>query len=264
MILKKLHTVKVYLLLALIALMPAFLSAQVSIIATDHVVQPNEDFTVDIKAVNFTNILTCQFSISWDTTAFKFLGTQGLASSFVPYPFNHFGVPETDSSKIGFSWADLTLASISLSDSSRLFSLKFRAIQEESGDYAISFGSLPTSIEIADVDENVLEVEFHEGHIRIDGISGQRSPAASEYLKIHSAPNPFRGYTQVQAEFRQAMPAHIKLNSPDGRLLYEESRVYPSGRYDLLLPEGVFTQPGVYWLSIQGKDFSVTHKLIAL
>jgi hypothetical protein len=264
MILKKLHTVKVYLLLVLITSMPAFLSAQVSIIATSHVVQPNEDFKVDIKAVNFTNVLTCQFSISWDSTAFKFLGTEGLAPAFVPYPFNHFGFSETDSSKMGFSWADLTLASISLSDSSRLFSIKFRAIKEESGDYAISFGSVPTAVEIADVDENVLGVEFHEGHIRIDGISGQSGPAASEYLKIYVAPNPFRGNTQVEAEFLQAVPARIRLNSPDGRLLFEESRVYPSGRYDLLLPEGIFAQPGVYWLSIQGKDFSVTHKLIAL
>jgi hypothetical protein len=264
MILRKIYTAKVCPLLALMYLMPTLLFSQVAVTATDHTVQPNQEFTVSVRAANFTNILTCQFSMSWDSTAFEFLGTEGLAPIFLPYPFPHFGFAETDSSKMGFSWADLTLGGVNLDDGAQLFAVKFKVITETSGDYAFSFGDTPTSMEMADVGENVLEVTYEDGNIRVEGTSSVLVPERAEQVRIQCAPNPFRALPQVRAEFAQAAQVRISLYGVTGQQLYEASRFFPSGIHELDFPGGLFKQPGHYWLTIQGEGFSVTHQLIAL
>ncbi|MCB0557232.1 MAG: T9SS type A sorting domain-containing protein [Phaeodactylibacter sp.] len=255
-------TVRVILSVALWLFLPTFSQAQVSILATDQIVQPNQVFTVDIKGVGFTDILTCQFSVTWDSTAFQFLSTGNLNPAFEDYPLEHFGMPANGT--LGFSWIDFSLAGIALVDSSTLFSLQFKAIQEESGEYAIGFAGFPTAIEVADIDENILTVEFHEGNIRIDGVSGLLPQNASEYVTVNCAPNPFREQTQVQLDFLRSTSARISINGPNGALLFEEQDFFSAGLNTLNFSKDVFSQAGVYLLTIQSKDFLVTRKLIAL
>lgn len=256
------YTVRVALVIALFAILPTFSSAQVSIFATNHIVQPDEEFTVDIKGVSFENILACQFSVSWDSTAFQFLGTANLNPAFLDYPLDHFGQPVMG--KLGFSWLDFTLAGVTLADSAALFSLRFKTIREESGEYHVGFGGTPTAVEVADTAENVLNVEFHEGNIIIEGTSGLITPDASEWVHAACAPNPFRQQAQVQFDFRRATFASIGVYAPDGRLLYEERGYFPIGPKALDLSKDIFSRKGVYLLKIQSEDFLITQKLIAL
>ncbi|MCB0571903.1 MAG: T9SS type A sorting domain-containing protein [Phaeodactylibacter sp.] len=256
------YTVRVALAVALLALLPTFSKAQVTILSTSHIVQPDEAFTVDIKGVDFENILACQFSVSWDSTAFQFLGTENLNAAFLDYPLEHFGSPIMG--QLGFSWLDFSLAGITLEDSTTLFSLKFKTIEEYSGDYTVGFGNFPTAVEVADTAETVLNVEFHEGTITIDGISGLFTRNASDWVQLRCAPNPFHQQTQVQLDFLRPSTVSISVSAPDGRPLFSRQGFFPAGPATLDLSKDIFSQAGVYLLKIQSKDFLITQKLIAL
>lgn len=258
------YSVRVCLAVAFLLYLPFFSEAQVSISANDVIVQPEETFTVNVTAQGFQNILTSQFSVYWDSAAFEFKGAENLNPVFVDYPLDHFGFAQIGSGKLGFSWFDFSLAGVSIENDGVLFSVRLKALQEESADMAFGFSGDPTTIEIADTDENILEVEFHEGTITIDGITGTLSRNTSEMVQAYCFPNPFKERSQVSINFQRPTPARITIHDALGVTCYHESATFPGGLRILELSKDILPHSGTYILKIESKDFLITHKLIML
>ncbi|MCO6475956.1 MAG: T9SS type A sorting domain-containing protein [Phaeodactylibacter sp.] len=258
------YTVRVILAVVLLLYFPSITEAQVSIYASDHTVQPEESFTVDVTAQGFQNILGCQFSVSWDSEAFEFRGAENLNQAFLDYPFDHFSFVQASQGRLGFLWFDNSLAGISIEDDEILFSVRLKALQEESGAHAFSFGGEPTAIEVADTAENVLNVEFFEGSLIIEGVSNIRNKNRTSLVQINSAPNPFKEQTQVDIHFLHSAPAHITIHDVLGATLYQESANYQSGPYRLNFSRDIFPQPGTYILEVRSEGILVAHKLIVI
>ena len=204
------YTVRAFLAVAFLLYLPFITEAQVSIYANDLTVQPDETFTVDVTGQGFQNILTCQFSVSWDPEAFEFKGTENLNALFEDYPLDHFGFAQINEGKLGFSWIDFSLAGITMEDDSILFSFKLKTLQEQSGTQPINFGADPTAIEVADTAENILDVEFTEGTITIEGVNNIRNKNKAVLVQINSSPNPFTEQTLVDINFLRPASAPSK------------------------------------------------------
>lgn len=258
------YTVRAILAVAFLLYFPSITEAQVSIYANDHIVQPEESFTVDVTARGFQNILACQFSVNWDSVAFEFRGTENLNEVFEEYPLDHFGFAQVSRGKLGFSWIDFTLAGVSVEEDDILFSIRLKALQEESGTHAFQFGGDPTAIEVADTAENILEVEFFEGAITIDGISDLRNKNKTGLVQVNSSPNPFKEQAQVDIEFLHPASARITIHDVLGATLYQESANFQSGLHRLNLSKDIFPQAGTYILKIRSGGIIVTHKLIVI
>jgi hypothetical protein len=258
------YTGRLCLAFALLLLLPILSQAQVAILATDHVVQPDQEFDVDIKAADFNGILGAQFSVAWDSASFNFIDVVNVNEAFSSSPLDPFGTTFTDNGKLGFQWADFALNGISLGDTAVLFSIRLKTIETFSGESEVYFTDTPTAVEVADTSENVLNVDFSPGTITIDGISDLLEQNASRYVKITSNPNPFKDITVVTMEWMQAANAQVSVLTPAGQVCFNQRQQFQPGTQQLRLPEHLFSQAGVYLLKVQSTDFVVTYKLIAI
>jgi len=258
------YTGWVCLAITLIFFLPFHSNAQVSVIATSHTVVPDEEFTVDIKAVNFNEILGCQFSVNWDSLILDYQGVTNINEAFAGAPTPPFGETHADTGYLGFQWIDFTLQGISLGDTAILFSINFKTLEEQSSEHTVEFGDFPTEREIANTNEEAIDAEYISGQITIDGVSDLLEQNASKYVRISSNPNPFRGNTNITIDCMQSTEARISIFSPNGQLRYRDDVNWQPGLHSLTLPESLFGQSGTYLLKIQGTDFISTYKLIAI
>ena len=259
------YTVRLWMFVFAVLLLPSINYAQVGVTASNHTVLPDETFTVDIIALDFNNILGMQFSVAWDSAAFEFVEVTNVNEAIEDAPLNPFGLDFIDNGNIGFQWVDFALNGISLGEEAVLFSITFKTIENQSGEYSISFTDFPTAVEVADTEENVLEVDFTEGIITIDGInSGLLEQKASEYVDITNHPNPFARNTTVSMNWIQAADVQLTILNPVGEVCFQKNAFFATGQHQLNLSEELFVQSGVYLLKIKSTDFIATYKLIAI
>lgn len=257
------HAAGVFLAIVLLLLVPTLSEAQVTIYATSHSVEPDQDFTVEIKVKDFSEIIGCQFSVEWDESNLRLKEAGGLNPA-METAFENFNLSAVDTGQLGFAWFDLSLADISFEDDTPLFTMEFEVITDQTVTDSVRFGSVPIEVEIADKNENILDVSFEPGIIEIDGISSILERRGRETLTIESLPNPFVGTPQIQLAFHRPTTATVGLYTANGALVYTQpATFYPIGTQRLDLPKGLFPVPGIYLLKVHSTDFIITHKLIA-
>ena len=259
------YTVRLWMVAFVVLLLPSVNYAQVGVAASNHTVLPDETFSVDITGTGFNNILGAQFSVAWDSAAFEFVEVTNVNEAFEDAPLEPFGTTFTENGKLGFQWVDFALVGISLDDEAVLFSVTLKTIENESGEYAFGFTDFPTTVEIADTEENILDVNFMESIITIDGInSGLLEQKASEYVEITNHPNPFARNTTVSMNWIQSANVQLTILNPVGEVCYQKNASFTTGLHQLNLSEELFVQAGVYLLKIKSTDFIATYKLIAI
>lgn len=257
------HAAGVLLAMVLSLLMPTLSEAQLTIYATSHTVQPDEDFTVEIRVKEFSEIIGCQFSVEWDESLLR-LKEAGNLNPNMETAFENFNLTAVDTGQLGFAWFDLSLADLTIEDDTPLFTMEFEVQTNQSVTDSITFGGVPVEVEVADKDENVLDVNFEAGVIEVDGISSILERRGEETLRIQSFPNPFVGVPELSLQFQRPAKAAISLYAPDGTLLYTQPAAYfPKGNQHLDLPGSLFAVAGTYLLKVHSTDFIITHKLIA-
>lgn len=263
------YTVRIFLMVSLLFFLFPAISAQITIFATDHTVEPDEEFIVDIRANGFEGVVGCQFSLSWDTTLFRIqdadnLQEAGNLNEALESSFENFNVSKADSGFVGFLWFDPSLEPLTLPDNTTLFSLTFKVVEEESTVDSVRFGTFPISVEFADANETILPVDFMPGTITIDGISDIMEPSAKEYLSMQCAPNPFRQQTQLSLDFHKPARATLSIYDASGRLVHQRDRDFATGQHEIELSRSLFGQAGTYLLKVHAADFLITQKIIVL
>ena len=103
-----------------------------------------------IKVASFSNIISTQFTIGWDTSNLQFLNISNFGTPGLRFSTANFGLSNTINGNISFSWSDPTLNGVSLADSSLFFSIKFKIKGKNGINTNVKLSSLPTPIEIID------------------------------------------------------------------------------------------------------------------
>ena len=257
------HFAGAFLAIVLLLLIPTLSEAQLTIYATSHTVQPDEDFIVEVRVREFSEIIGCQFSLEWDESLLRLKEAADLNPA-METSFDNFNLTAVDTGQLGFAWFDLSLADLTLEDDTPLFTMEFEVLTNQMVTDSITFGGVPIEIEVADKEENVLDVNFEAGVIEIDGISSILERRGEETLHIQSFPNPFAGAPQLSLQFHRSATASISLYAPNGALLHTKpAAFFPKGDQRLELPGRLFSIPGTYLLKVHSTDFIITHKLIA-
>jgi hypothetical protein len=130
--------------LLLIPILSGF--ASVSLIMPHRSGASGTQITIPVKVKDFSNIISAQGSIQWNPAIVSFVSVQnyGLPSMSA----GNFGTTQTSSGKLTFSWFDNTLAGISVSDSSTIFSITFTITGSAAQVSNLNFISTPTPVEI--------------------------------------------------------------------------------------------------------------------
>ena len=102
---------------------------------------------VPVKVKDFIGLLSYQGSINWDTGKLKLRSLSNYGPSTLNLNSTNFGMSDTSSGKISFSWNDADLSGETLSDSTVLFSLYFYIEENAANNSLIQFSNSPTQIE---------------------------------------------------------------------------------------------------------------------
>lgn len=106
-----------------------------------------EPLCVEVKAKGFDQVLSMQYSMSWDAKVLKFkevrsFGLQGMSSQ-------SFGAHLVNQGALTFSWYDPSLRGFSKPEGHRLYEVCFEAVGEPGSSSKFEFGGKPTMVEIA-------------------------------------------------------------------------------------------------------------------
>jgi len=229
----------------------------VELIAIDTVGILDKELKVDIKVNGFTDIIAMQASINWDPNV---LAYQGVSDFGLPYfDADDFGATAANQGHVRFLWEPDDATSVSLSDSSILFSVSFEVISDENSSTQIGFtddlNDPPFQIEFANSNYDILSVNTFDGTIEIlseEIITGlaDTSPKLSIY------PNPFNesiyihnpdGFLDYILIFDSQGALIEKLSSLKERFI----RIRLSGSYD-----------GIYLVRIKKGEKFISRKIV--
>lgn len=147
-----------------------YANAQVTVTMSSVTVAQNGTAAVDISVSGFTNILSAQFSINYDSSVLQFqsftnfsTALPGLNSSAVSGP-NGVGVLNGQAT---FSWFDPMGLPRSLPNNTRLFTMNFRAIGNPCTMSEVFTSNIPLQIEIANQNSMVLTLTNIRGTVTV-------------------------------------------------------------------------------------------------
>ena len=110
-----------------------------------------ESVSFTIRVENFTNIISMQFSVNFDTTVMQFVSVTGFTPNLPGFGSGSVGTPTGSSNVpngvITVSWLDFALQARTLSDGEALFTMNFTAIGPQCASGAVAVTDKPNIIE---------------------------------------------------------------------------------------------------------------------
>lgn len=142
-------------------------SAQTSlkILLPDTVAAKGETICLDVKAAEFTNIVSIQHSINWDAKVLKFSKLQNF--KLVQLNQANFGLTQVKEGKLGISWYDAGVKGISQPDGQVLYQICFEVIGAAGASSPIRISSDPVTIEVSNSESRILGIPTGKGKITV-------------------------------------------------------------------------------------------------
>jgi len=132
-------------------------------VATEMEVLSNEEISYPVMVKGFENILTAQYTVTWDPAVLEYQGVQDFGLKDLSESSFHL----YDEGTLTFSWNAEDLIAETVSDSSVIFNIQFKAIGAGGTLTAVQFSDDPTVLEVADADGNVVEASYLDGSVQI-------------------------------------------------------------------------------------------------
>lgn len=123
----------------------------------------NGTITYPIGVSDFQNVLTAQYTISWDPAVVTYQGVQDFGIRDLDEGSFHLFEP----GKLTFSWNPSDLQPETVDDGTVIFNVVFKAIGASGQSTDVSFTDVPTSKEITDGDGNTLGAIYINGKITL-------------------------------------------------------------------------------------------------
>lgn len=139
----------------------------VTFMASSHIVFPEDPVCVDISVMDFTDLLSLQFSINWDASVIAF-SSLSTTDELIHFSSGNLGVDLVGEGKVTVAWFDLDLAGGTLPDSTNFITLCFDAIGDDGSMTSIDFTGDPTIIEVINTNTEALQFNGVSGHVSID------------------------------------------------------------------------------------------------
>lgn len=139
--------------------------ATLTLTASEVVAAKGETVCVEVKAKDFNQILSMQYSMNWDANVLKFkevraFGLDGMS-------LQSFGAHLKDKGILTYSWYDPSLRGFTKPEGHKLYEVCFEAIGNAGSKSKFEFSSKPTSIEISNSASQFLELRSTGGLVTV-------------------------------------------------------------------------------------------------
>jgi gliding motility-associated-like protein len=140
-----------------------------ALFSSDECAGTNANVCVEITSQEFTDIISFQGSVNWDPAVLEYVGSENYG---IPdFSEGNIGTPDdpgNDPGEATFAWFDNNVSGVNVADGTVLFSLCYKVLGASGTSSQIRFTSTPLTLEVADVDGNVLAVTKVEGTVTVD------------------------------------------------------------------------------------------------
>ena len=227
----------------------------VDLYATNSIEATGNIGTIEIKANNFTDIISFQASINWDPALLVFVGVSDFG--ITDFNENNFGTTTSSEGHVRFVWEPSDATAITLDDSTVIFTAQFEFISNQPQEVPVGFTDIISEpafpIEFANSSFEILTVNTHDGSItffdEITGLENMYNAGISIY------PNPFKEYIRITNEDGEL--DFVKVFNIHGVLLQEFSNI--KDKFIDLQLSG--SSNGIYLMKIKTHKGVVTKKI---
>lgn len=139
--------------------------ATFTLTASDVVAEKGTEVCIEVKARDFNQILSMQYSMNWNVKMLKFKEVRnynlpGMSKS-------NFGEHLANQGKLTFSWYDPNLRGLSKPDGFRLYEVCFEVTGEKGSKGKFEFTGQPTLVEIANAAGVFLDLKTEGGSVEV-------------------------------------------------------------------------------------------------
>ena len=138
-----------------------------SVNISDETVAQNGDVCVEVSVDGFTDIIGAQFTVNYDAGALMFTDFQNL--NLAGLTAANFGNPSAG--VLTFSWLDNSFAGVTVPSGTVIFEACFTATGAI-GNYPVTVGNSPVSVEFIDVDDEEVAAITNDGSVTINDGNG--------------------------------------------------------------------------------------------
>ncbi|MCC6723482.1 MAG: hypothetical protein IT258_03160 [Saprospiraceae bacterium] len=139
--------------------------ATLTLTASEVEAAKGETVCLEVKAKDFNQILSMQYSMNWDANVLKFkevrsFGLDGMS-------LQNFGAHVASKGVMTFSWYDPSLRGFSKPDGHKLYDVCFEVLGNSGSKSKFEFSGKPTVVEIANSASQFLELRSQSGLVKV-------------------------------------------------------------------------------------------------
>ncbi|RME08553.1 MAG: hypothetical protein D6816_05440, partial [Bacteroidetes bacterium] len=143
-----------------------------------------QSFTVDIVVDGFTDILSFQYSLTWDAAAIEYVSISNITTDLPGFTMANIGTNNAGSGVMTASWFDPNVTGVSVPNGTVLYSITFNVLANTPT--TIAFGNTPTPIEVIDSQGNSIGMTPQNCSVNGGGGGGGGNPPVTGFAIIAS------------------------------------------------------------------------------
>lgn len=121
---------------------------------------------VSITGVDFNNIMSMQYSMSWDKDKLQYKGVQDYNLPYLGKP--NFGAHKAAEGLLTFLWVNNALQGTTITNGTALYKVCFDVVGKSGQTATLQITDKPTIIEALDGNEKVIQLQAGKGTVTIE------------------------------------------------------------------------------------------------
>lgn len=219
-------------------------------------VEAGEIVQLDILVKDYSNILSTNFTLQWDSLNLRFVGVDNIALD-LSFSENFYNL---NAGALRFLFvSNFPDVGVSLDDDSVFFTLKLEAIADESVLSAVCFQGL---VDVVNLNEVELSAETPCSEVDISVMVDANDLVVAKPFSATVTPNPFMDNATVVLEIPVGGESTWTLSEMNGQVVKRGVEYFAAGEQILNLKNTLFTHTGSYILKVENGGLILTKKLI--
>ncbi len=174
---------KKYILSISLILLHFFANTQVRFQIASANANKNDTVSLQVTTTGFTNVVSTQYSINYDSAVLSIVDVVKTASYDVDHA-THMGSATVKNGQLTFVWSSSTGTGVNLNNGTLLFTLRFKLIGKECDSSFVRLSSKPTVIEVLDGNFNTLTLTATDAKVKINGTGCVNEPPPNNEFQI--------------------------------------------------------------------------------
>lgn len=225
-------------------------------------VDESEEFEIDVKVTDFTDLITMQYTLEWDATKLQYLETTNMNLPFMgPATFGDTSL-NVDQGLLPVAWVDQSLGGVSVDDETVIFTIRMKAMGNVGDVIPLTYGNSPTVQEVVNVAQNPVPAIYEEGEITLENLVSVEQVDAAKLSVYKNYPNPFEDFTYLPIELKETTNFTLTITDLSGKEIFREQHTKGSGLHQLRIDGSIFPAAGEYFYNVLTTDNQLFGKLI--